>query len=84
MDFGQVGDSVGYLLKEYIIVNTILHPKYSASNPEFGIWDFALSSRYKGEIWDLQAKLGLFWDHFRTLVSIGTKSQIWDLVTSTD
>ena len=48
MDFGQVGDSVGYLQKEYIIVNTILHPKYSASNPEFGIWDFALSSRYKG------------------------------------
>ena len=28
---------------------------------------------YKGEIWDLQAKLGL-WDHFRTLV--GTKTQI--------
>ena len=84
MDFGQVGDSVGYLQKEYIIVNTILHPKYSASNPEFGIWDFALTSGYKGEIWDLQAKLGLFWDHFRTLVSIGTKSQILDLVTSTD
>ena len=84
MDFGQVGDSVGYLQKEYIIVNTILHPKYSASNPEFGIWDFALTSGYKGEIWDLQAKLGLFWYHFRTLVPIGTKSQIWDLVTSTD
>ena len=45
MDFGQVGDSVGYLQKEYIIVITILHPKYSASNTEFGIWDFALSSR---------------------------------------
>ena len=67
MDFGQVGDSVGYLQKEYIIVNTILHPKYSASNPEFGIWDFALSSRYKGEIWDLQAKskIGTFLGSFQ-------------------
>ena len=32
----------------------------SAHNTEFGIWDFALASGYKGEIWDLQAKLGLF------------------------
>ena len=28
-----------------------------------------------GEICDLQAKLGL-WDHFRTLVLVGTKTQI--------
>ena len=35
------------------------------------------------EIWDLKAKLGLNWDHFRTLVPIGTKSQIWDFIGST-
>ena len=33
-------------------------------------------------IWDLELKLGLNWDHFRTLVPIGTKSQIWDLTAS--
>ena len=31
------------------------------------------------EIWDLHAKLGLFWDQIWTLVPFGTKSQIWDL-----
>ena len=35
------------------------------------------------EIWDLQAELGLIWDHFRSLVPIRTKSQIWDITTST-
>ena len=39
--------------------------------------------RVKSEIWDLGTKLGPFGDHFWTLVPIGTKSQIWDLVTST-
>ena len=29
-------------------------------------------------IWDLHAKLGLFWDQIWTLVPFGTKSQIWD------
>ena len=43
---------------------------YSASYQEFGIWDFALTSGYKGEIWDLQAKLGLF----------GTISGLWFLL----
>ena len=37
----------------------------SARNTEFGIWDFALASGYKGEIWDLQAKLGPFQDFDR-------------------
>ena len=35
---------------------------FSAYNPGFFIWDFALASRYKGEIWDLCTKLGLLWD----------------------
>ena len=29
-------------------------------NTEFGVWGFALVSRYKGKVWDLQATLGLF------------------------
>ena len=32
------------------------------------------------EIWDLHAKLGLFWDQIWTLVPFGTKSQIWDFI----
>ena len=31
-------------------------------------------------IWDLHAKLGLFWDQIWILVPIGTKSQIWDFI----
>ena len=31
-------------------------------------------------IWDLHAKLGLFWDQIWTLVPFGTKSQIWDFI----
>merc|ERR1712052_102459 len=42
-----------------------------------------LASCHKDEIWDLRAELGLIWDHFRALVPIGTKSQIWDIITST-
>ena len=33
-----------------------------ARNPDFGIWAFAIASSYNGEIMELQAKLGLFWD----------------------
>ena len=33
----------------------------------------------ESEIWDLETKSGLFWDHFGTSVPFGTKSQIWDL-----
>ena len=33
---------------------------------------------HRNEIWDLKAKLGLFWGLLRSLVPIGTKSQIWD------
>ena len=40
--------------------------------------------RVKSEIWDLGTKLGPFGDHFWTLVPIGTKSQIWDLIGSTE
>ena len=36
--------------------------------------------KVESDIWDLEAKLGLFWDHFGTLVPFGTKSQIWDLI----
>ena len=43
----------------------------------------SLASCHKDEIWDLRAELGLIWDHFRASVPIGTKSQIWDLITST-
>merc|ERR1711928_209629 len=42
-----------------------------------------LASCHKDEIWDLQAELGLIWDHFRAFVPIGTKSKIWDIITST-
>ena len=35
-------------------------------------------------IWDLHAKLGLFWDQIWTLVPIGTKSQIWDFNRAAD
>ena len=35
-------------------------------------------------MWDLHAKLGLFWDQIWTLVSFGTKSQIWDFIRAPD
>ena len=46
------------------------------------IW-LSLASCHKDEIWDLWAELGLILDHFSALVPIGTKSQIWDIITST-
>ena len=49
-----------------------------------GYIGLSLASCHKDEIWDLKAKLGLFWDLLRSLVPIGTKSQIWDLVASTE
>ena len=49
-----------------------------------GYIGLSLASCHKDEIWDLRAELGLIWDHFRALVPIGTKSQIWDLITSTE
>ena len=36
--------------------------------------------RNKTEVWDLEAKYGLFWDLFSTLVPFWTKSQIRDLI----
>ena len=48
-----------------------------------GYIGLSLASCHKDEIWDLRAELGLIWDHFRALVPIGTKSQIWDIITST-
>ena len=36
--------------------------------------------KVESEIWDLEAKSGLFWDHFGTLVPFGTKSRIRDLI----
>ena len=48
-----------------------------------GYIGLSLASCHKDEIWDLRAELGLTWDHFRALVPIGTKSQIWDIITST-
>ena len=56
------------VLKTHFIVSGLKNAfSISARNPEFGIWDFALASSYDGEIWDLQAKLGLFWDFNRWL-----------------
>ena len=48
---------------------------HSARNSEFGIWDFAMASSYNGEIWDLQVKLGLFWDQNLGLKSL-TESKL--------
>ena len=48
-----------------------------------GYIGLSLASCHKDEIWDLRAELGLIWDHFRALVPIGTKSQSWDIITST-
>ena len=48
-----------------------------------GYIGLSLASCHKDEIWDLQAELGLIWDHFRALVPIGTKSEIWDIIMST-
>ena len=48
-----------------------------------GYTGLSLASCQKDEIWDLRAELGLIWDHFKTLSPIGTKSQIWDIITST-
>ena len=50
---------------------------------DLGYMGLSLASCHKDEIWDLRAELGLIWDHFRALVRIGSKSQIWDLITST-
>ena len=39
--------------------NLIVKPvkeRYSARNPEFGIWDFALASSCDGKIWDFGTK----------------------------
>ena len=47
-----------------------------------GYIGLGLASCHKDEIWDLRAELGLIWDHFRALVPIETKSQIWDIITS--
>ena len=30
-----------------------------------------------------RAELGLIWEHFKALAPIGTKSQIWDIITNT-
>ena len=48
-----------------------------------GYIGLSLASCHKDEIWDLWAELGLIWDHFKALAPIGTKSQIWDIITST-
>ena len=48
-----------------------------------GYTGLSLASCHKDEIWDLRAELGLIWDHFKALAPIGTKSQIWDIITST-
>ena len=48
-----------------------------------GYIGLSLASCHKDEIWDLRAELGLIWDHFRALVPIGTKSETWDIITST-
>ena len=48
-----------------------------------GYIGLSFASCHKDEIWDLRAELGLIWDHFRALVPIGTKSQIWDIIMST-
>ena len=48
-----------------------------------GYMGLSLATCHKDEIWDLRAELGLIWDHFRALVSMGTKSQISDLFMST-
>ena len=43
--------------------------------PGLWIWDCALASRYKGEIWELRAKLGLFWDQ-----NLGLEQFTWQLI----
>ena len=48
-----------------------------------GYIGLSLASCHKDEIWDLRAEFGLIWNHSRALVPIGTKSQIWDLISST-
>ena len=42
-----------------------------------------LACCHKGKIGDLQAELGLFGDLFRSLVAMGNKSRICDIVEST-
>ena len=39
---------------------------------QYRIWDLGPSSRKlrKGKIWDFGTKLGLFWDHFYTLLGL--------------
>ena len=46
-----------------------------------GYMGLSLASCQNYEMWELRAELGLIWDHFRALIPIGTKSQIWDLIT---
>ena len=48
-----------------------------------GYIGLSLASCHMDEIWDLRAKFGPIRDHSRALVPIGTKSQIWDLISST-
>ena len=64
-------------IKDYMFFVII----YSAIDQ--GYMGLSLASCQKDEIWDLRTELGLIWDHFRALVPIGTKSQIWDLITNT-
>ena len=79
--------TIQWLSKDYPMTSTkfwsILLMIISACDPGFWIWDFALASRYKGEIWDLCTKLGLFLGpKFRTLIVnvsifIGPESDHW-------
>ena len=39
---------------------------------QYRIWNLGPSSKklHKGKIWDFRTKLGLFWDHFYTLLGL--------------
>ena len=50
---------------------------------KWGYIGLSLASSHTDEIWDSRAEIGLIWHHSRALVPIGTKSQIWDLISST-
>ena len=60
------------------VVATLLNSKYISRYERAS--PFLHHLKVKSEIWDLEVKLGRFWDHFGTLVPFGTKSQIWDLI----
>ena len=65
--------AIGVVIPKYRVYNDIdiiMEIDFRRSNTGFGIWDLPQESSTKEKIWDFGTKLGLFWDHFHTLLGL--------------